>query len=58
MQPCKFCNTTGSNMKRCKKCGNVWCMNCATRGKGDYPKQKFANVCPYCGGYNCTETPK
>lgn len=53
---CDFCKTSGPNMKRCKKCGQIWCQKCATSGKGEYPKQKAINVCPYCGKYNCIET--
>ena len=45
---CSVCNTSGSNMSKCTKCNNIWCKNCATRGKGHYPKQRAVNVCPYC----------
>lgn len=55
---CDVCKTIGVNMKRCKKCGQIWCQKCATQGKGPYPKQKAANVCPYCKGYNCIEVAK
>ncbi len=48
---CQVCNTIGGNMKKCEGCNNVWCSNCATRGKGHYPKQRASNVCPYCGAY-------
>ena len=55
---CEFCKTSGANMKRCKKCGKIWCQKCATKGMGDYPKQTAANKCPYCKGLNCIETPR
>jgi|LWDU01.1.fsa_nt_gi hypothetical protein len=56
MAKCQDCNTSGSNMKRCKKCNQIWCKNCATRGKGRYPKQTAGNKCPYCNAYNQIET--
>ena len=49
MATCQTCHTQGSNMVTCTKCGNVWCKNCAQRGKGPYPFQRASNVCPYCG---------
>ena len=48
---CQVCRTSGANMKMCEACNNVWCKNCATRGKGHYPKQTAGNKCPYCGKY-------
>ncbi len=53
---CDFCKASGANMKRCKKCGKIWCQKCATQGKGPYPLQKAINRCPYCGQYNCIES--
>jgi len=44
----QVCNQSGGNMKKCGECNNSWCTNCATRGKGHYPKQSFSNICPYC----------
>ena len=55
---CEFCKTSGFNMKRCTKCGQIWCQKCATLGKGPYPKLKTINVCPYCKKMNCIETLK
>lgn len=55
---CVFCRHIGANMKRCKKCGKIWCQRCAVLGVGPYPKQKAVNKCPYCGQYNCMETPR
>ncbi len=49
---CQVCLTSGQNIKRCGKCNNVWCTNCATQGKGHYPKETFSNKCPYCGTYD------
>lgn len=48
MPKCSVCNTTGANMVACKACNNMWCKKCATKGVGHYPKQRAANVCPYC----------
>jgi len=48
---CTVCNTTGANMKKCGGCNMTWCTNCATRGKGHYPKQRAGNVCPYCDAF-------
>ncbi len=45
-------------MKRCKKCGQVWCANCASQGKWPGPKSSASNVCPYCGAYQQIETLK
>lgn len=55
---CEFCKTSGFNMKRCTKCGQIWCQKCATLGKGPYPKLKAINVCPYCKKMNCIEALK
>ncbi len=52
---CQVCKVTGPNMKRCKKCGQIYCLKCALSGKGPYPHIKAANMCPYCGKYNCSE---
>ena len=47
---CERCGTTGS-MKRCLKCGRIWCGRCYTTN--NYPELKNATVsgCPYCGYY-------
>ena len=58
MAQCQVCRTSGGNMKKCKKCGQVWCQNCAARGNGHYPKLRAQNVCPYCGTANQVETLK
>lgn len=55
---CDVCKYSGMNMKRCKKCGQIWCQRCATQGKDPYPKQKAINICPYCGKMNCIEMAK
>lgn len=52
---CQYCKASGSNMKKCKKCGQVYCLNCALKGIG-YPKIKAANMCPFCHAYNQAET--
>lgn len=44
---CQVCRSF--HMKRCKRCGQVWCTYCAPKGKGHYPLQKDKNRCPYCG---------
>lgn len=38
MAECQVCKTSGSNMKRGKKCNQIWCANCSSKGKGHYPK--------------------
>lgn len=52
---CSVCKKVG-RMKRCKRCGNVWCEDCARDGKGHYPKQNISNKCPYCGTVGEVET--
>ncbi len=57
MAQCQICHVAGSNMKRCKKCGQIWCTHCAHTGKGGrYPKQTADNKCPYCGALDKIET--
>lgn len=51
MAQCSVCKYSGANMKRCESCGNIWCSNCAMKGRGHYPKQTAGNKCPYCGKY-------
>ena len=51
MAVCQICKTGGPNMKQCDKCKKIWCSNCASTGKGPYPKAPIANKCPYCGAY-------
>lgn len=48
MARCSVCNSTYS-MKKCGACNSFWCMSCARKGKGHYPKQGLEYVCPYCG---------
>jgi len=55
MAQCQTCRTSGANMKRCKKCNSFWCQDCATAGRGPYPKQSAGNKCPYCGTLNQIE---
>ena len=55
---CDVCKVSGPNMKKCQKCGNIFCATCAMKGKDPYPKMKAANVCPYCGKMNCIFTAK
>lgn len=55
---CQVCKTSGSNMQKCKKCGKVWCKNCAFQGKAPYPKQKALNRCPYCNSLGTVEPAK
>lgn len=55
MAECQVCKTSGSNMKRCKKCNQIWCANCSSKGKGHYPKTTSTNKCPYCGTLNQIE---
>lgn len=53
MAQCPICNSSFV-MKRCKKCGQVFCQRCAMDGKGNYPKTP-GNKCPYCGTFNQIE---
>ena len=52
---CQVCKGSGSNMRRCKKCGQIYCRSCASKGKGPYPKVKDIQKCLWCGGLNCSE---
>jgi hypothetical protein len=51
MAQCQTCKTSGPNMKQCEKCKNIWCITCASSGKGPYPKTNAVNKCPYCGAF-------
>ena len=51
MAQCQICKTSGANMKKCEKCNQVWCANCARNGKWPGPKSTAANKCIYCGAY-------
>lgn len=51
---CPICKITG-RMKRCKKCGQIYCLGCALNGKGPWPKVNVQNKCPWCGQMNCSE---
>lgn len=53
---CQICKVTGPNMRRCKKCGQIYCLNCALKGNGPYPKITVRNICPFCGKHDCSET--
>ena len=46
---CQVCRTGGDNMRKCKKCGQIYCCHCATKGRGSYPKVRAGNMCPWCG---------
>lgn len=48
---CQVCKTWGG-MKQCEKCKQIWCPDCARKGKGHYPKTTASNKCPYCGACN------
>lgn len=52
---CPVCKVTGG-MKRCKKCGQIYCLSCALKGRGPWPKINIQNKCPWCGKMNCCET--
>lgn len=55
---CPNCKRSGMTvMRRCKKCGGIYCRPCADKGVGDY-KKTSANVCPLCGAHNASETAK
>ena len=55
---CMVCKVTGANMRKCKKCGQVYCVECALKGSPPYPKISARNVCPMCGSYAGSETAK
>ena len=48
MAVCQHCKTSGGNMRKCNACRMVYCRNCATKGRGPYPKVA-SNRCPHCG---------
>ena len=54
MLKCTICNHSGANMKRCKKCGQIYCRSCADKGKIN-GKRTAQNKCPYCGALNQSE---
>ena len=44
---CPNCKRSGMTvMRRCKKCGGIYCRPCADKGVGDY-KKTSANVCRF-----------
>ena len=45
MAQCSVCKHIGANMRKCESCGNIWCQNCAMKGRGHYPKQTAARAC-------------
>lgn len=55
---CPVCRITGGNMRKCKKCGQIYCKSCAFNGRGHYPRVRASNQCPYCGKLDCSETAK
>ena len=55
---CPNCKRSGMTvMRRCKKCGGIYCRPCANKGVGDY-KKTSANVCPLYGAHNASESAK
>lgn len=50
---CNICGTSGGNMRKCTKCGVVFCEQpkCIKQRFG--LQSRPSNVCPQCGGYNC-----
>ena len=59
MAQCQVCKTSGFNMKRCKECNSSWCLECAQKGRGHYPKVgSVINKCPYCGKLDKIEVMK
>ena len=48
MKKCTVCNTNYT-LKHCTACDHKWCLDCAKKGRGHYPKQHLESVCPYCG---------
>ena len=55
---CMVRKVSGANMRRCKKCGQVYCVECALKGRPPYPKISARNVCPMCGAHDKSETAK
>ena len=54
---CPVCGYIGQSvMRKCKKCGKIWCSRCAPKGKAPYPLQKAANQCPYCKALDSSES--
>jgi len=55
---CTICNNSGGNMRRCKKCGQLYCTYCSNEGKGHYPKRSSSNSCPWCAALDQSESVK
>ena len=55
---CQICGTTGDNMRRCEKCGVVFCDNAKCIEKRFGLRCRPSNICPQCGGYNCIKSAK
>lgn len=56
---CSYCNCSGSNMKQCSKCRQIWCETCIMQaGKVPFypPYPGSTNVCPFCGERNTVQT--
>ena len=49
---CPICQTSGGNMRKCTKCGVVFCEKpkCVEQRFGI--THRSCNICPQCGGYN------
>lgn len=54
---CPICKHAGANMRKCTKCGKVYCRSCADKGLINGTKTA-ANKCPYCGVLNKSEAAK
>eukprot|EP01130_Rhizamoeba_saxonica_P006616 TRINITY_DN2629_c0_g3_i3.p1 TRINITY_DN2629_c0_g3~~TRINITY_DN2629_c0_g3_i3.p1 ORF type:complete len:562 (-),score=126.74 TRINITY_DN2629_c0_g3_i3:902-2368(-) len=48
LKSCRFCNTSGANIRVCMDCLHSYCSNC---------KSGSINVCPRCNGYNGSSVP-
>lgn len=44
MAKCTICNHAGANMRRCKKCGQIYCRPCADKGKMNGKKHHRINA--------------
>ncbi len=53
---CRWCNTSGGNMKKCTQCGIIWCANSKCLEKRFGIKSIACNICPACGGYNTVKS--
>ena len=49
---CPICHTSGGNMRKCTKCGVVFCEKpkCVEQRFGI--THRSGNICPQCGGCN------